>query len=321
MEKLKTRLDSFSDDIISIIITIMVLNIHSVVSDNSAAYLVLGKEIGIYLISFFYIANMWYQHATVFNEIKTMTYRILILDFLFLASLSLIPLLTGMMAGHTTRITVMAYGVLSFIVGAFFRYLSRAIVHFRYTDKTDMAKVYVKIYGYNNRILNGLSVVTIILAYFKPAWAIILYLIYPIWNFLSNSSDRQEMYDVEQLTEAQRAEFLDFSTADRKAFREQHDKIAALAQSNIAATPVETAAPATPESAPVKTAAPQTQEQASHGDRQRHWQQWLDQNIDPEMQQKIKHGYRPTEEQRKQWAKWFKEQRHQRHNDQQHHSN
>ncbi|GEK29126.1 TMEM175 family protein [Furfurilactobacillus siliginis] len=318
MEKLKNRLDAFSDAIIAIIITIMVLNLHTVLTDSPAAYLALVKEIGIYLISFFYVANMWYQHAAVFNEIKTMNYRTLILDFVFLSALSLMPLFTDMMAANTTRITVVAYGLLSLMVGVFFRYLVKAIVHLQFTSKKDMAKVYSKVYGPNNRVLAGINIVTVILAYFKPTWAIIFYLAYPIWNFLSNSDYRQEMYDVEQLTPEQREQFLDFDTADRKAFRKQQEKISELAQANASVTdesaPEETT-PAVESTTTVTPApAPKAPKENHHQPKPRRnspWQQWLDQNVDPKTQQQIMQGRtRLTQEQKTEWNTWFQDQRH-----------
>ncbi|KRL54570.1 TMEM175 family protein [Furfurilactobacillus rossiae] len=342
MDKLKVRLDAFSDAIIAIIITIMVLDLHGVVTDSPSAYLSLAKEIGIYFISFFYVANMWYSHATAFDEIDSMTYRILIMDFVFLAALSLMPLFTSMMATNTTRVTVMAYGVLSAVVNVLFRFLTQSIIHFEYTNKSDMAQVYIKIFGFNNRIQMAISIAAIILAYFKPTWAIIFFLAYPIWNFLSSSSDRQEMYDVEQLTPDQRKDFLDFSTADRKAFREQQEKITAMLKANAEGAvleddtqnvnsqtlPVDVAAdsstsqPASTQTSQASalvtsqakatdikqtTRAPRTPRPNPH--RRNYWQQWLDQSDDPQLQEQLRQGGRLTQIQKQQWESWFKEQR------------
>ncbi|HAT54384.1 MAG TPA: hypothetical protein DCW31_03945 [Lactobacillus sp.] len=342
MEKLKSRLDAFSGAIIAIIITIMVLNLHTVLSDSPSAYLSLAKEIGIYLISFFYVANMWYAHATAFDEIDSMTYRIIILDFIFLAALSLMPLFTDMMAANTTRVTVMAYGLLSFVVNFLFRVLAQTIIHFEYTDKSDMAKVYIKIYGFNNRLQSILSISAIALALFKPTWAIIFYLAYPIWNFLSSSSDRQEMYDVEQLTPDQRADFLDFSTADRKAFRDQQEKITTMLKENADGTAT---APESATTTETKTASSAPQSVASSASavasqpsitpasqaqqpqpiklnpkesprkaqaklrRHNYWLQWLDQSGNSKLQEQVQNGERLTQLQRQEWETWFKEQR------------
>lgn len=144
MKKLKTRLDAFSDAVIAIILTIMVLDLTPVLKNNWSDYIFLSKQIGIYVISFAFVANMWYQHATLFNEIDDMTYRIMLYDFLFLIPLSLTPLATNMMASNTTRIPVMAYGVLLGVVSACFRLLTSSVMHFEYTDTSKMRQLYRK---------------------------------------------------------------------------------------------------------------------------------------------------------------------------------
>lgn len=218
MEKLKNRLDAFSDAIIAIIITIMVLDIPPVLHDSLANYMQLGKSVGVYFISFIFIANMWYQHGTAFSEISTMTYRIIILDMLFLMPLSLMPLLTNMMASNTTRITVLLYGVLQLVVNILFRYLAKAIIHLQYTEAKEMRNVYQKIYGNSNLIMDGLSFAALIMAFIQPELSLFVFLAYPVVMFLLNSSARQEMYDVAALPEEQQRDFTKLSGTDLRDF-------------------------------------------------------------------------------------------------------
>ncbi|ERL65028.1 TMEM175 family protein [Schleiferilactobacillus shenzhenensis] len=224
MKKLKLRLDAFSDAVIAIILTIMVLDLTPVMKDNWTNYLMLAKEIGVYFISFALVANMWYQHATTFNEIDDMSYRIMLYDFLYLAVLSLTPLATNMMAGNTTRITVIAYGVLSAVVSFTFRLLARAVLHFQYTDKSEMRQVYGKIYGEHNQFYAFLNIGLLVLAYFFPTVVVWFYLAYPVTNLLLSSRDRQQMYDVAQLTPAQRKEYLQLPREQMKAYRKMVDE-------------------------------------------------------------------------------------------------
>lgn len=224
LKKLKVRLDAFSDAVIAIILTIMVLDLTPVMKDNWTNYLMLAKEIGVYFISFALVANMWYQHATTFNEIDDMSYRIMLYDFLYLAVLSLTPLATNMMAGNTTRITVIAYGVLSAVVSFTFRLLARAVLHFQYTDKSEMRQVYGKIYGEHNQFYAFLNIGLLVLAYFFPTVVVWFYLAYPVTNLLLSSRDRQQMYDVAQLTPEQRKEYLQLPREQMKAYRKMVDE-------------------------------------------------------------------------------------------------
>ncbi|GAF38750.1 hypothetical protein FC83_GL002016 [Agrilactobacillus composti DSM 18527 = JCM 14202] len=305
MEKLKTRLDAFSDAIIAIIITIMVLDIPPVLRDSWPNYLKLSKSIGIFFISFIFVANMWYQHGTAFEEIDTMTYRILILDIFFLAVLSLIPLFTNMMAANTTRITVMLYGILQALVNIIFRALAKAIIHLQYTDKGAMQKVYVKIYGSVSNYMNPISLLAIVVAFFFPEVALFLYLAYPIIMFLMNSEARQQMYDVAQLPEAQQQDFTTFNADDQRAFRKAQRQIRKnaykVAEQAAASSLKKPTTPKTP---------PQPAPKSDFSGRMlpEDLSKWLDQNVNPAQQRRMTERYsRSSEAQRQQLAQWVKE--------------
>lgn len=203
MKKIKGRLDAFTDGIMAIIITIMVLNLTPVLTDSWPNYIALARAIGIYLISYIFVANMWCQHAAAFAEIDGVTYRILLGDIAFLALLSLVPLFTATMTQNTTRITVLLYGVLLIAVNSCFRLLTRGIVHLRYTKDADMRKVYAKIYGNANRWLDLLSVIALAVAAFVPKLALVFYLAYPVLMFIFSGDERSQFSDAAALPAAQ----------------------------------------------------------------------------------------------------------------------
>ncbi|MCD2256493.1 hypothetical protein FHQ08_07140 [Lactobacillus sp. CC-MHH1034] len=205
-----------------------------------------------------------------------MTYRILIYDFIFLVFLSLVPLTTNMMASNTTRITVIIYGVLQIILSLSFRVLSKAIIHFKYTDKQDMQQVYMKIYGGRSRAIAVGSVVFVVLAYFVPRVVVVFYLVDPIASFIVNSQKRQEMYDLEQLTPDQRQDLLKLDGNDGlKKFRDflnrQRPDSEVDSTEQVAAEPVKT------EPASVQTETPkETQQATTETDPVEGFQTWLD---------------------------------------------
>ncbi|WP_225047560.1 TMEM175 family protein [Lacticaseibacillus kribbianus] len=273
MTKLKTRLDAFSDAIIAIIITIMVMNIPPVLHDSVSGYLQLGKSVGIYLISFLFIANIWYQHATAFAEIDRVTYRLLLLDLLFLGPLALMPLLTKMMALNTTRWTVMLYGALQLLVNWLFRWLAKSIIHLQYTDRSEMRKVYTKIYGDNNLLLSAWSLVALVAAYFWPEAAMFFYLAYPILMFVLSAQARQQFCEAESLPEDQQKEYEHLTALQRRDFQKAHQEILA----DTSELPVG-------------------------------WAQWLDSNVDPRRRQQLRNRYlHATPEQKAKMAFWLQQ--------------
>lgn len=290
MEKLKSRLDAFSDGVMAVIITIMVLAIAPVLHDSWANYLAMGQHIGIYMITFVFVFNMWYQHSTAFAEIETMTYQILIWEVVFLAVLSLMPLFTDMMAENTTRVTVMLYGVTQAVISFLFRGLAKSIVHLQFTTKAEMQQVYQKIYGNANRWLDGLSLVAIIVAYFLPQVALLFYLAYPILSFFLNADARQQMYDAEALPAEQQKDLAELPASAYVDWRKLADQ---LYDQRAAAT----GQGSTPATSRTEQGSPR-------------WSEWLNRSLDPRYQKAVKAKFQnATPEQRQQMAAWFAQQR------------
>lgn len=200
MEKIKNRLDAFSDAIIAIIITIMVLELPFITHHQLSEFLHAGQAIGIFFISFCFVANYWYQHAILFNEINDITPKIIVFDLIFLALLSLIPYATKLMTVDVSSATVIAYGILNALIILWFRVLARTVIHYKFIDKADMRKVYEKIYKNSSR-LEGIGIIALlIIAYFYPKIALVFFLAYPVVSFLSNLKETQELDDTDQLS-------------------------------------------------------------------------------------------------------------------------
>ena len=107
----KEKLDAFTDAVVAIIITLMVLEIKlpKVTAENLLT--VLGY-IGIYALSFIVIGITWLNYNTVFKYIENITAKIIWLNLAFLFVLSLVPLPTQALCEdfHTTE-SHMFYGI------------------------------------------------------------------------------------------------------------------------------------------------------------------------------------------------------------------
>ncbi|MEE6712062.1 TMEM175 family protein [Pediococcus acidilactici] len=225
MKKLKERMDAFSDAVIAIIITIMVLELPLPQHDALSEYLQFGKSIGIFFISFCFVANIWYQHAMLFKDSDTMNDRVFVKEFTFLAFLSLTPIFTKVIIYDTNRTTIMVYGVLTMIVSILFMWLSYEVIKQKYTSHHEMRRIFHKIYDNHNNFLGFASVLILVLAYFYPKWAVIIYLAIPVFSFVVTRHDYTDFQDVTELPEAEQDQFLSANNVDLHELRKKQREI------------------------------------------------------------------------------------------------
>ena len=123
-----SRMEAFSDGVIAVIITIMVLELH--IPDGTAwkdLYALLPKFIS-YILSFLYVGLYWNNHHHMLHFLHKVNGRILWCNLGFLFCLSLIPFGTAWMGEHVfdTNTTVL-YGVLLLMVAISYTILSNQI--------------------------------------------------------------------------------------------------------------------------------------------------------------------------------------------------
>ncbi len=217
--KLKERLDVFADAVIAIIITIMVMSLPLDIHNGVVDYAQLFKSIGIYLVSFCFIANLWYQHALVFNEAETVANRVVVFDLILLFLMSLMPAFTRLITTVTNADSVMLYGGLSLLISFIFSWISRTIIQGKYTDKAAMTQIYKSIFG--STVWNSWIIYIIIigLGYFYPEVALGLYFFIPLWSFFSHSREQEEFQQMDQMEVQDQQNFLALPVAKKRDFR------------------------------------------------------------------------------------------------------
>jgi len=110
-----TRLEAFSDGVLAIIITIMVLEIKVPHDANWKALFALAPVFNSYVLSFIYIGIYWGNHHHMMHTIKHVSWRIIWANLHLLFWLSLVPFATGWMGeNHFEKNAVILYGVLLF---------------------------------------------------------------------------------------------------------------------------------------------------------------------------------------------------------------
>ena len=91
----KGRLEAFSDGVIAIIITIMVLELKVPHTDGLEALVSLFPVLISYILSFLYVGIYWNNHHHVYQLPTKIPQKILWLDMACLVVASLVPLASG----------------------------------------------------------------------------------------------------------------------------------------------------------------------------------------------------------------------------------
>lgn len=108
----KNRLEAFSDGVIAVIITIMVLEMKVPHGADLAALAPLAGVFLSYVLSFVYVGIYWNNHHHMFQLTKSVTGTILWANLILLFWLSLLPFTTGWMGeNHFERWPTVLYGV------------------------------------------------------------------------------------------------------------------------------------------------------------------------------------------------------------------
>lgn len=125
----KDRLEAFSDGVIAIIITIMVLEMKVPHGDEFAALLPLVPVLLSYVLSFVYLGIYWNNHHHMLHASHTVTGSVLWANLHLLFWLSLIPFTTGWMGeNHFATLPAAAYGVVLLMAAIAYWILQQRII-------------------------------------------------------------------------------------------------------------------------------------------------------------------------------------------------
>ncbi len=131
----KSRLEAFSDGVIAILITIMVLELKVPHGADLAALRPLVPVLLSYILSFIYIGIYWNNHHHMFQMVDSTKGSVLWANLHLLFWLSLIPFLTGWMGENGfAALPVALYGVNLFGCGLAYFILAKLLMNSQGTD-------------------------------------------------------------------------------------------------------------------------------------------------------------------------------------------
>ncbi len=125
----KGRVEAFSDGVIAIIITIMVLELKVPRDASPEALLALAPVFLSYVLSFVYVGIYWNNHHHMFHAVKHVGGGALWANLHLLFWLSLVPFVTGWMGeNHFARWPVFAYGLVLLCAALAYMILARTLI-------------------------------------------------------------------------------------------------------------------------------------------------------------------------------------------------
>jgi|SRR5665213_1016046 len=126
----KTRLEAFSDGVVAILITIMVLELRVPGGADWTALRMLGPTFCAYVLSFIYLGIYWNNHHHLFHLVDRVTGGMLWANLHLLFWLSLVPFVTSWMGEHPhDPLPTAIYGGVLLCAAMAYTILVQVIIH------------------------------------------------------------------------------------------------------------------------------------------------------------------------------------------------
>ncbi len=177
----KTRLEAFSDGVLAIIITIMVLELKVPHSATLADLQSLINVFICYIMSFIFIGIYWGNHHHLLHTVHHVNSKIIWANMHLLFWLSLIPFSTGWMGeNHFSKLPVALYGVNLLGCAISYTILQKTIMS-HYTHSTALIEA-LKKQEKKGLVSLVLYILSIVFAFFYPMIsAILIFAVAVMW--------------------------------------------------------------------------------------------------------------------------------------------
>ena len=170
----KNRLEAFSDGVIAIIITIMVLELKAPRGTDLFALKPMISVFLSYVLSFVFLGIYWSNHHHLLQAVKHVNGGILWANLHLLFWLSLVPFVTGWMGeNHFAATPVALYGVVLLMAGVAYSILVRALIARHGKDSLLATSIGKDFKGWISMLIYAIAIVV---ALFVPWLAFVLYI-------------------------------------------------------------------------------------------------------------------------------------------------
>ena len=171
----KNRLEAFSDGVLAIIITIMVLELRVPHGGDIGVLSPLLPVVLSYVLSFIYLGIYWNNHHHMLHTCHTVTGSVLWANLHLLFWLSLIPFTTGWMGeNHFATLPAAAYGFVLLMAAIAYWILQQRII-----ASQGEGSILKKSIGndWKGKLSPLLYVAAIVLAFASPWFAMVIYVL------------------------------------------------------------------------------------------------------------------------------------------------
>jgi len=169
----KERLEAFSDGVIAVIITIMVLELKVPRGTDWAALRPVIPVFLSYGLSFIYVGIYWNNHHHMLQACQKVNGRVLWANLHLLFWMSLVPVVTGWMGeNHRATIPVALYGSVLLLTGVAYVVLARLLIAL-HGERSPLAAALGR--DYKGKLSLGLYAAGIVLSFWNTWIALAIY--------------------------------------------------------------------------------------------------------------------------------------------------
>ncbi|MGR3742004.1 TMEM175 family protein [Companilactobacillus sp. DQM5] len=166
----KERFEAFTDAVIAIILTILVLEIHLPNNDHTIrAFIKIAPQFFSYVLTFIFISTMWINHHFIFLEVKRIDNRILWINILLLFWASLLPATTAWMGSDINSVISSSLYVINVIL---FNITTAQLRDFTISLNPEISNK-VSHLRYSERISLFINIGTLFITFFYPPFPFI----------------------------------------------------------------------------------------------------------------------------------------------------
>ena len=190
----KSRIEAFSDGVLAIVLTIMVLELKAPHKADISELTELFPKFFSYVLSFIYVAIYWNNHHHMFSTTEKINGKILWANTHLLFWLSLIPFTTSWM-GETSfsNLSTVLYGFVLLMCSIAYHTVQNSIIH-QQGENSRLKKAVGK--DRKGLISSALYILGIIFGFFVPLVSLVLYIaVAVLWIIPDRRIEKMDFFE------------------------------------------------------------------------------------------------------------------------------